>query len=59
MTMVEIFKTNVRKAKVAKLLVKELSQRFTNHKINFDLTDCDKIRVSMVAGTGLAPVSVS
>ena len=42
-TMIEIFKTDVRKVKEAKSLVNLLVQHFPGSKINFDLSDCDRI----------------
>ncbi len=41
--MVEVFKTNVNTIRAAKLIVEKLSAEFPAHKINFDLTDCDRI----------------
>jgi hypothetical protein len=41
--MVEIFKTNVGKASESKTLLQKLLKHFPEHKINFDLNDCDKI----------------
>ena len=41
--MVEVFKTNVRSSRKAKLIVQKLGEEFPAHKINFDLNDCDKI----------------
>lgn len=41
--MVEVFKTNVRSIRKAKLIVQKLADEFPAHKINFDLNDCDKI----------------
>lgn len=41
--MVEIFKTNVRRVNEAKMLIQKLAEHFPKHKINFDLSDCDKI----------------
>ena len=41
--MVEVFKTNVRSIRQAKFIVEKLSEVFPEHKINFDLTDCDRI----------------
>ena len=41
--MLEIFKTNVRKASEAKKLVILLLDHFPEAKINFDLKDCDNI----------------
>ncbi|HXB45173.1 MAG TPA: hypothetical protein VNV85_14005 [Puia sp.] len=41
--MVEVFKTNVRKIKESRLLIRKLLRHFPNATINFDLSDCDKI----------------
>ncbi|MGC3977093.1 MAG: hypothetical protein QM751_01975 [Paludibacteraceae bacterium] len=41
--MIEIFKTNVKLKKDAKRMVALLSATLIGHKINFDLSDCDKI----------------
>lgn len=41
--MVEVFKTNVRGIRKAKLIIQKLAEEFPAHKINFDLDDCDKI----------------
>ena len=41
--MVEVFKTNVRSIRKAKLIVQKLAEEFPAHKINFDLSDRDKI----------------
>ncbi len=41
--MVEVFKTNVRSIREAKLIIQKLAEEFPEHKINFDLSDCDKI----------------
>jgi hypothetical protein len=41
--MVEVFKTNVQRKGGAKMLFLKLVQLFPEHKINFDLNDCDKI----------------
>lgn len=43
MQLVEVFKTNVEKDEPAKRLVEKLLAQFPQHKINFDLQDCDKI----------------
>ena len=39
----EVFKTNVRSIRKAKLIIQKLEEEFPAHKINFDLSDCDKI----------------
>jgi hypothetical protein len=41
--MVEVFKTNVHKKTQSKMLLCVLSQAFPSFKINFDLSDCDKV----------------
>ena len=39
----EVFKTNVQKKAQSKMLLYILSQAFPPLKINFDLSDCDKV----------------
>jgi len=41
--MVEVFKTNVQKKIQGKMLLRILSEAFPSFKINFDLSDCDKV----------------
>jgi hypothetical protein len=41
--MVEVFKTNVRSLREANLIIQKLAEEFPEHKINFDLSDCDRI----------------
>ena len=41
--MVEVFKTDVQEPIQAKKLVTLLRKQIPNSKINFDLTDCDKV----------------
>ena len=41
--MIEIFKTNVQNKTQARQVVYSLRELFTEARINFDLTDCDKI----------------
>jgi hypothetical protein len=41
--MVEVFRTNVRRKRQAKVLLDILSEQFPLFHINFDLEDCDKI----------------
>jgi len=41
--MVEVFKTDVRKKQNARKLESIIKNYFPNHRINFDLEDCDKI----------------
>lgn len=41
--MVEVFKTNVQKKLQSKMLLCMLAEAFPSLKINFDLSDCDKV----------------
>jgi len=41
--MVEVFKTNVQKKIQSKVLLCILCEAFPSFKINFDLSDCDKV----------------
>ncbi len=41
--MVEVFKTNVQKKAQSKMLLCILSEACPSFKINFDLSDCDKV----------------
>ena len=41
--MVEVLKTNVQKKAQSKMLLCILSEAFPAFKINFDLSDCDKV----------------
>ena len=41
--MVEAFKTNVQKKAQSKMMLCILSETFPSFKINFDLSDCDKV----------------
>lgn len=41
--MVEVFKTNVQKKGQVKMLLGVLSDALPSLKINFDLSDCDKV----------------
>jgi hypothetical protein len=41
--MVEVFKTNVQKKAQSKMLLCILAETFPSFKINFDLSDCDKV----------------
>lgn len=41
--MIEVFKTNVQLKKDAKRIIALLTSKLEGHKINFDLSDCDKI----------------
>ena len=54
--MVEVFKTNVRAKRKSKLLLSVLCENFPLHKINFDLSDCDKIL--RVEGKAVPPAQI-
>lgn len=41
--MIEVFKTNVKFKKDAQRILLLLNSKLVGHKINFDLSDCDKI----------------
>ncbi|KIC95745.1 hypothetical protein OI18_05585 [Flavihumibacter solisilvae] len=41
--MIEVFKTDVRDAENAKLLVDRIHRQFDSYRCNFDLADCDNI----------------
>ena len=41
--MIEVFKTDVKRIGESKVLLSKLSERFPHYKMNFDLSDCDKI----------------
>jgi len=41
--MIEIFKTNVKQRRQAKILLAVLLRHFPYIKVNFDLDDCDRI----------------
>ncbi len=41
--MVEVFKTNVKSTREAKVVIQKIASEFPLYKINFDLTDCDRI----------------
>ncbi len=43
MSAVEVFKTNVEKKSQSKMLLGVLHETFPSLKINFDLSDCDKV----------------
>lgn len=49
--MVEVFKTDVRDADQARLLVEVIQKNFDGYRANFDLEDCDRIlRVAVSQG---------
>ena len=52
MKTVEVFKTNVQAEDLAQELTVRLLAHFPEHKINFDLQDCDKIL--RVEGTAIS-----
>lgn len=41
--MVEVFKTNVVRENEAKMLRAQLTHRFPDYQVSFDLEDCDKV----------------
>ena len=41
--MVEVFKTNVQRKAQSEILLCALAEAFPAFKINFDLSDCDKV----------------
>jgi hypothetical protein len=41
--MVEVFKTNIERKRIAAKITLELLELFPDCKINFDLEDCDRI----------------
>lgn len=41
--MIEVFKTNVQRKSQSKMLLSVLYEAFPLLKINFDLSDCDKV----------------
>ncbi len=41
--MIEVFKTNVQNETDTTIIIKNIQEYFYDHKINFDLEDCDKI----------------
>jgi hypothetical protein len=55
--MVEVFKTNVLKKTQSKMLLCVLSEAFPSFKINFDLSDCDK--VLRVEGDSIETLSIT
>jgi len=54
--MVEVFKTNVQKKTQSKMLLCILSEAFASFKINFDLSDTD--RVLRVEGDNIDALSI-
>lgn len=55
--MVEVFRTNVRRKRQAKVLLDILSKQFPLFRINFDLEDCDKIL--RVEGDNICPERIT
>jgi hypothetical protein len=54
--MIEIFKTNILKKQHAQAMIEILSKYFPDSKINFDLSDCDKIL--RVEGKNVQPETI-
>jgi hypothetical protein len=55
--MVEVFKTNVKDADQARMLVEQIHATFRNYNANFDLEDCDRI-LRVVCQDGLIHTSL-
>ncbi len=55
--MVEVFRTNVRRKRQAKVLLDILSKQFPLLHINFDLEDCDNIL--RVEGENICPETIT
>lgn len=51
--MVEVFKTNIKKANQSKILVKKPQAHYPQSSVNFDLEDCDN--VLRVEGDDICP----
>ncbi len=54
--MVEVFKTNVEEIAESKLIIGQLLAHFPHNKINFDLSDCD--RILRVEGENICPETI-
>jgi hypothetical protein len=54
--MVEIFKTNVQEVAESKMIIGQLLEHFPQNKINFDLSDCD--RILRVEGEDICPETI-
>lgn len=54
--MVEVFKTNVQCLEDARRVLQKLAVHFPEHRINFDLTDCDNIL--RVEGENILPCTI-
>lgn len=54
--MVEIFKTNVQHADESKMIVEKLLVHYPATRINFDLSDCD--RILRVEGENICPETI-
>ena len=55
--MVEVFRTNVKRKRQAKVLLDILSKQFPLFHINFDLEDCDNIL--RVEGENICPKTIT
>jgi len=40
---IEVFKTNVTNSQLANGLIEEIHRTFNDYRVNFDLSDCDRI----------------
>ncbi|MES2373544.1 MAG: hypothetical protein V4557_13270 [Bacteroidota bacterium] len=54
--MVEVFKTNVQEVAESKMIIGKLLEHFPHNRINFDLSDCDKIL--RVEGDTICPETI-
>ncbi|UPL49249.1 hypothetical protein [Hymenobacter sublimis] len=53
--MVEVFKTNVRARRHARLILDQIHQNFQDYHANFDLEDCDNILRVECRGSFIQP----
>ena len=53
--MVEVFKTNVRRRRHARMLLTRIHAAFAGYRANFDLDDCDRILRVECAGDAIRP----
>jgi hypothetical protein len=54
--MVEVFKTNVQEVAESNRIIGKLLEHFPDNRINFDLSDCDKIL--RVEGDAIYPETI-
>ena len=56
LTMIEVFQTNVEREFQASIMIAFLLQQFPGCRINFDLSDCD--RILRIEGREVCPIRV-